>query len=372
MDIRYLYLDDQDDTTLTSICQAVSGDANGDHLEIECKHPLVLGSALSYLEKEISNYDGIILDWRLDEIPQAEKDRFTFRAASVAQEIRTRQTEGILEPMPIVLWSTDEQLKNSYTPDLSSHDLFDESHEKIEIGENSMEVREQLISLSTGYSAIEAIRSSGKPLSTVLEIGSTDNFSPSFVDFISTFENEAAHVIALQIMRKMIKRPGVLIDENLLAARLGIDIEGSKDWTRLVEFFVGYCYHGPFGQKHSRWWWDDLIQGWWMKMAEVPVNIFSLSANERVELIRKNTELTELSSAEPIEEHYSNYYQTICEYYGRPLDRVDGVIVDETDPAPWQDRRYLSLKAALGRLADPKVLRPHPSEHQRLSIMAAE
>lgn len=51
----------------------------------------------------------------------------------------------------------------------------------------------------------------------------------------------------------------------------------------------------------------------------------------------------------------------------KPLDPIDGLLVSGRPPEPWQDKCYLSIKAALERVGRNEGLKVHPLERSRLS-----
>ena len=109
---RYLYLDDEAVDTLQSLTTAVV--MNKKSLIIDIVHPAIFHNNLQSLIKSLSKYDGLILDWRLDVLSDGQtNNRFDFRAAALAQEIRTRSAENTAQSIPIVLWSTKSKLARS-------------------------------------------------------------------------------------------------------------------------------------------------------------------------------------------------------------------------------------------------------------------
>ena len=105
---------------------------------------------------------------------------------------------------------------------------------------------------------------------------------------------------------------------------------------------------------------------WWRSLAEDISPLSILGASERVNKLKELIGLKRLVAATPIKDFYGDHFQTICEYSRKPLDPIDGVIIDEQDPLPWQERRYLSIDAALERKGTNDGLRPHPTEVERL------
>ena len=185
----------------------------------------------------------------------------------------------------------------------------------------------------------------------------------------SAYETVPVHEYARFILNQCIRRPGALLNEDMLAAKLGIDIKQSADWSKLCETYFEDCkYNGVFHEAWPRWWWRDL-QHWWNSIgASKPMSRFT--ASERVSTIVNYTNLKELHAAKPIQPNYSLYYDTICQHYKRPLDRLDGIIIDEPEPTSWQEHRYLSIESVLSReYQDADRWRPSPLEFDRLDAI---
>jgi hypothetical protein len=374
MDINYLYVDDESIDSLESLTSSVSGTFNESTLKINPQNPSDFNLNLEELINGLSEYQGLILDWRLDKLPNEGKF-FQFRAGSVAQEIRIRQAEGSIKSIPIVLWSTNENLQDSYTSDTASHDLFDQQHDKIKIQEDTVKAQTsgiELISLATGYPDIKANLDDIGQLN--LNVFNLDDkyfelLPKSFVEQLKQLSNLSVHEYARIFIKEIIQRPGVLVSEELLAAKLGISIESSSDWNSLIELIGEFVYRGPFHQAWRRWWWHLIEKNWWSAIAPKGESLRSLNAEERVSFIKDTTKLQNLMSAQGIKPSYQTNFQTICEYYRKPLDSIDGVTIKEKEPFMWQEKRYLSLDAVLRRLGSDEGLRPHPVEIERINLL---
>ncbi len=374
MATKYLYIDDDDDPNrLESYIRAVVGD--DDSLEIVAERPDQFDKQVKHLLQTLVNYDGIILDWQLDDIPSSDGVTVLFRAGALAQELRTRETSKEVKGLPIVLWSTKPKLQRSYYADHTSHDLFDVLYDKEVVVDTADEVNKQLISLADGYKEIAAVLTRGQALAEMfaLDDGIFDSFDPRFTGALPKSERLPVHEYARFILKEVVFRPGPLVDEDLLATRLGIDKQESPDWNVLLEQVLsGAAYGGSFNDAWPRWWSQLVEKKWWHSLGEDMPILSSLSAPERVAMIIEKTEIKGLIDAKPISESYGDYFQTICEVTRRPLDPVDGVLIDEKkEPKPWQDRRYISLNVALERRGEDEGLRPHPTEMERLKEIRA-
>ena len=364
MALEFLYIDDEEENVLEPLVQAINSDPRI-HLIVE--HPSLRGLEVNNLSEALNEFDGLILDWRLDDIVLPDgSSRYPFNAGALAQEFRTKQTENLVKPIPIILWSTEEKLRKSYSGNQTGQDLFDAVYFKSQIGEDTGTIQNQMLSLALGYQFLNNLHRA--------EIGTPGlvlQTEPAHLDIRlkqHIKKSSPIHDHAGFILKEMIKRPGLLIDETLLAARLGLDIEQSNDWGNLLDKIPGGCrYVGPFHEAWPRWWTKCIEQTWWRSLQEPQRPLSTLDAKDRVSIIKEKLALKHLTAATPIRPEYNKKFYTICEYYQRPLDPVDGVIIDEPEPEPWQDRRYLSMDAALERRGEDNGIFPHVTEETRLT-----
>jgi hypothetical protein len=363
MATKFLYLDDEELDRVQPTAEAVAGDDGT--LIIDIFHPGKFENKFAELVKKLKSYDSLILDWRLDAISDPEQgQKFTFRAGAIAQEIRTRETDqnDPIAPLPIILWSTQEKLAASFNRDNTSHDLFDGKYIKDGISENPKLVRQELISFVTGYKAIAKFAKKTKRNFHEL-LGAEKDFIDIRIQERFSNDRFPIHEYARFIKRELIDRPGLLVDENRLAARLGINKNRSKDWNNLVDLLSIYKYTGPFREAWSRWWSDGIEKKWWNVTLEQKRPLSLLIADERVKIIKEKTGLKKLIPAMPIKPNYHSRFYTICEHCREPLDPIDGIILAEKEPEPWQERKYISIDVALERR---EGFDPHPTELERL------
>ena len=105
---------------------------------------------LEFLKERENEYDGLILDLKLDDLPNNNDIRAKFRGTSLAQEIRTRQKEGILKSFPIILFSANDKTQQAL--EKSGTDLFDILIDKSKLDDIAFPIyTRQLIELSKGY-----------------------------------------------------------------------------------------------------------------------------------------------------------------------------------------------------------------------------
>ncbi|HEV2881371.1 MAG TPA: hypothetical protein VGX24_08865 [Pyrinomonadaceae bacterium] len=353
MPTKYIYLDDERPETVRSFIDAIK---HHEDLEIELHSPKPYRKQISMLTQD--DFDGLILDLRLDlrvDWENEDGERADYRATTLAQEIRTRATEGNFRECPLVLWSTDQRLKLSYNRDDTSHDLFDLKCVKSDFLDDNIasRVAHRLVSLSSGYKQIIEIRSSSRRSKFQFYKFLGFQEEPSFIDprILSRFEHQEgpipAHEYARFIVNDLLDPPGALINEEILAARLGIDVQASSDFPKLKERFLKVArYIGPFSDGWPRWW-SYLLEEWWRGLESSVPPLRTISASERVSILKKVTKLKKLISAKPMMNGYSDRFWTICQVTKKPLDPKDGFTLQVPDFKLWQDKPYVSLEAAL-------------------------
>lgn len=359
---RYLYIDDESKDVRDSFAQNLSDE----FIKVDTLHVSEIDlNNTEGLIKLLDNYHGLLLDLRLDQTASEDtKMKVPFTATVYAQHIRTLVTNGdIKKDIPIVLFSTDEKLNKVYSIDLTSQDLFDRYIEKTRIPENA---KSKLISLAKGYIEI----GDNKTISKLLCLDNLDFIDGRVFARYSDDLNIPTHEYVQTILKDLIYPQGILINELMLSSRLGIDIEKSKDWQKLKDYFEEAKYKGVFSDGWSRWW-MYLIDDIFYEKTETYLSY--LDANERVELLKKITNFQELVVAEPIKESYSTRFWTYCKIIKKPLDPLEGFKINNPiEPKPWQEYDYCSLYAILEEKHTSKNITIHPSDRDRLNIIRSE
>jgi hypothetical protein len=365
MDIKYLYLDDENLRSVRPYMRHIV-DVNK-QLTIKHLFPVSYDAQIDFIYKE--NFDGLILDWRLDQAAGTQDDgkktKARYRAAALAQELRTRAAEGGRD-FPIILWSTDDKLKQSYSKDDTSHDLFDLKCIKGEIIPRAKEISAQLISLAEGYKTIvNTVKA--KQTRQLLAFEDLTILDPRILAYLDELSSKRApaHEYARFIIKELLETSGPLIDEKTLAARLGIDMNKSKDWSTLLSKLKKAGYQGVFKDGWQRWW-ASSVETWWDGLGKSVNPLRSVPAEERVSLLQKRFKLQDLIKSEPIRPEYSQAYWTICQVTQKPLDPRDGFILD-VETKLWQSKAYVSGDAELKKERRRKGLRLDPLELERAS-----
>jgi hypothetical protein len=356
---KYLYIDDFDDNSIQAI---IDGLKDPKIIDVDFVQVKEFDELIRDYETVFQKYDGIIVDLRLDENMQKN---VKFSAIGLTEELRNKSvTNTKLKEVPFILCSTDKKIQQFYNRDYSSHKLFDYLFLK-ESKPDWIKISKKLNSLSRGYKKINNFKPDLKKLLSIDIKFLDERMFGKLLDSDSSFPT---HDYVTHILKEIIRKPGPLIDEDLLAARLGIDYKSSKDWNDLLtSSFAKSQYKGIFSDGWKRWWSDLVIKKFNTLTGQ---NIYSLNAKERVKLLVDKTQLKNLIPSKPIKNSISNNYWTICEYFKQPLDPLEGFrILYEEEPKPWQDQQYLSFEAASQRLGLKYGLKIHPSEKEKLEFL---
>lgn len=363
MPIRYLCLDDEA-AKIQPIVQLLQ-QANAE-LRIEVRTPVQFDEEIRKLGK--AQCDGLLLDLRLDRSADQAGKRVNYRALSLAQELRTRMTEGEITSYPLVLWSVDDNFKVSYDKDETGHDLFDRQYYKASITDAKSVIAREMIELANGYKTINAIKS--RTIKNIYSrlIGLPDAFDildARIANDIADNRSYPAHIFARSILQNLILGSGPMIDEKVLAARLGVDVSRSADWPKLKEGFAESArYTGVFGSAWHRWWMFKLAAKWKEIHPQVPLQ--RLEAEERVSILKKAFKLSRLSAAQPLAEGYDQRFWYICKFLSSPISPTEAVQLS-VDRREWQDGAYASLKAVLDRLHKANGYEIHAFERDRIN-----
>lgn len=360
MPYKVLYIDDEKIERSQAFADGLSSLSL---VEIEVITPTSFEDLISELIEKQSQFEALILDLKLD--GNQKGDRVAkYTAPSLASGVRSRchGDSGFIKEFPIFLISSSENLKKYYNSDTSSHDLFDYTFNKTKISQKGQEYEKLINSIIITYSTIQENKINFKKI-----LGEPNEIDIEEKLFSSRFlngEGTSASEISQFIFNEVILKSGVLINEQILAARLGINFSVSKDWNKLLEILNAYKYHGVFKESHDRWWAYEVLN-WWNSYFP-DISIIRLDAEDRVKLIKEKFDLNELTVAQKIEKTTSTKFWTICAAYKKPLDPKDGFLVDGTYIHTWQDKKYVSLQAILERESTKLGLRIHSSEKERL------
>lgn len=380
--ILYYYLDDGDEEESIAFAKEVESAVS--ILKITHKYPSEFSRQIEDFVGSDFQASGLILDLRLDQFPHEINDkqqRADYRAPALAQEIRTRAGEISAKTRtseyPIVLWSFDKRLQESFRRDHTSHDLFDLIVVKEELTDKSkaQEVGQKLIALANGYPRIAEIKNKHIKQTGWLHLllGFAQEKEASFLDsrLLEHFDDSRlirpVHEFARFLIRHMLDISGPLIDRLTLAARLGLDLEASRDAEALIdERFSQAKYNGVFGDGWERWW-AFLVEETWRALAPDAEPLRKLTAAERVNYLKSATQMRRLNPSQPLQPSYNTNYWTVCQKLRQPLDPRNGLLLNYEKAYRWQDEQFVSFEAYKERLVTRRDI--DPVDRERLERM---
>lgn len=357
---KYIYIDD----LFGNIEQGtINGLKFGDKLTVDHYSPNTWEVLIDDLTGKMPKADGLLLDLRLEMFAFNDAgQKAKYKGSTLAQELRTLVKEGkIKNDFPIVLISGDAIIEQSL--DKTSCDLFEAVIEKEKLGNeiSYTELRDKLCCFSKAYNELNL--NSNKNIETILHI--KDEFlDVRFQNTFASIKGNPNHIISRFILKQVVERPSFLIDEYMLAARLGVDIK-SEEWSVLsTEILSSFIYSGIFSDFYKRWY-MPLLEDWWEKQISEEIVLRSSSAEKRIELLNSKLNLN-LTPILKDEESKSSSFWTVCIQTKKPIDTIDGFLIENQDDSfPWQEKKYICLEEALREL-NYKVA---PIEKNRLQIL---
>jgi hypothetical protein len=349
MGCNYIYIDD---TTSLQAEGTIKGLQKKGILSI--KHELPIGEwdqQIEFILEGLGNADGLILDQRLDQGASASGNPSKYRGTSLAQEIRVLTKEGKLKDIPIILLSAEANITGSF--DNTGIDLFDKVISKERIPHVFPIVRNQLVALVEGYEILNTLDrgQKSKSCADILAIGGDElsQIDPRFISKLESMLMSPSHLISNFIIKEVLEKSGFLIDEKLLAARLGIDLHKSPDWPAVVDGLKSALYKGVFCTGWNRWWMSSIEDN--LKSMGLGDDLRTMAGPDRVEFLRNVLGINNLVASTPLKYAKSVMFWNIDRGTEAPIDVTDGLLIQNQDDLyPWQDRQYVSFLAALQRI----------------------
>ena len=376
MAIRYIYIDDDSMSISTETAKGLS--IRPDELTVTPIQPETWEDQIKYLVYHQDEIDGLLLDWNLTNVNESGK-RPNFNVEALAQQLRGMVIEkiikdnepgmvieanGIKKDFPIILCSAKFSLVQNYEREFTSHDLFDAIYEKDSFHERQNQVINEMVDFAKSYQIIrnstlvaDDHRQSAMAILSIDNLEMVDSrVGEHLVTLIS--KKEPIHEIARFLFSKVINTTGLLINEDVLAARMGVN-RASEDWQRFLEIIKPVKYTGAFSTAWNNWWMVKLESWWYENFNE---SLGTQTAFRRVEMINNKFGLS-MSAAKKSEKSKSEFYWVICKETHVPIAIEDAVMaVAPIDKAEWEEDQYYSIECAL-RTESSKI---HSFERDRV------
>ena len=347
MAYNYHYIDDNATELNRSIAR---GWKIPDSLDITPHDATAWDNQVAQIAQLISNgVSGFILDWRLNE----QGTNIHYSAEALAEQIRFIIKDQNSAAVPIILVSQSiDDFRRRYEGNLNVNGLFDSHYSKEELMTESN--KQQIMSIAAAYQTLNDLTSSNanheEKIQRLFSIPTWSNLHPDFIESLQIKMGISISDTVQFILNSVVLHPSFLIEEDWVAARLGIDKANSFDWDILKnDFLASAKYNGIFANAWERWWMFGIEQWWRSNM--VDKSLQNTSAPERVDKIKVYTGLQNLVAATKLPLCKSDNFWTICEGHKRPLSNMDGFVIrGQSNLAIWQEKKQVSLDAAIQRI----------------------
>ncbi|MGN2614663.1 hypothetical protein [Aliivibrio fischeri] len=363
MPIKFLYIDDDKTEKLQSLIDELVFYSGG-HLHIEHIQVRPMQEVKTkFLE---GHFDGFIIDQKLDAANEEGKT-VDYWGTSLAQNLRTEMIGGKIPSSPIVLLSNEDVFLKYYDADESAHNLFDFTFGKTQVSrcdKFASKASRIITALANAYSIarkqvmpLVSSEATSKELLEPLLKWNDDIYQYTdkrFIDYVSSKSHDL-HILVSLLLNTFVRSAGILVTEEMLATKLGIDIDESSDWPRLLNEFESFKYNGVFSELKQRWWMSR-IEDWWYDNGDGGQVLRALEAKERVEVIKEVMSLNSLAAIKPKYPNgkQSQKYWVNCIVSGVPLDPYDAIIAKKPDIMPWEQSVYLDPEITFNRQHIPK------------------
>lgn len=368
--VSYLLIDDDVDSKppaemYTRELEAASQGA----LTFKAIKPTDLATSLEAIAQ--SGVDGLLLDIAFINAASADGEPLAYNGIALAQQIRTLQTimrtrGGGLPELPIIRFSKKDIVSDYVSKDTTSDDLFDEKIDKDQVLLDPSQAVQKLQSIAFDYPALIAFAEDTTNEVALSKLLGCDPLLFGRLDTRALLglrrRGVPPHILSRQLIGVLLGKPGPLIDEPLLALRLGIDMNKSSDWPSVTATLSRAAYAGAFANGYPRWW-TPLFLDWWSETIDQDRTPGRLPVEERVTLLKQKLGLERLTALQPIAESPGQRFWHFCVKSHRPVDPTFGFpLLPEWGQEVWQDTEYLCEEEAIQNIRNPRL---SLSERQR-------
>lgn len=285
------------------------------------------------------DFDAYLMDYRLSQ------GKSFFDAPAFAAYLRTEHRREKNSQKPIVMITSEKWLKIVKNGGVGQN-LFDMILLKDDYNKKKDETTALILSYIEAYREIEKNNYKVENALDLTKAQVQEFLDSRLVKELTTAKEEKSIFKFLkQIHEHLFNNPGVLIDKNYLASRLGINIKTSgEEWDKLNSELSDSIYSGVLSDVYGRWWMPS-IQSWWNDISKGK-SLRRMEAEERVKLLNEKFALN-LKAATPIKECESSNFWVVCKALKEPLDPAEGYVCNNRYMMPWEENEYISLIGAL-------------------------
>lgn len=198
--------------------------------------------------------DIVALDYRLDQHLNGFPASKAFKGGPLAQLLRDAAIDDPERDFPIILVSSENNIRQIFSPDKTAHDLFDEVMIKEELQESTDRAMRKMLALCEAYATL---RGMGGEYHLSQMVGLPEG-SMAIVDHQELVqaldEASAPHIVSRIFSKLLIGRTGLLIDDAELCARFGVTLENTEIASTALNEGGVEPYSGLFSSEDRRWW----------------------------------------------------------------------------------------------------------------------
>ncbi|WP_112312236.1 hypothetical protein [Pseudogemmobacter bohemicus] len=280
----------------------------------------------------------VALDFRLDDENLEENN---YKAGALAQILRESLLERPELDFPIILVSTEENIKRIFSIDKTSHDLFDQKYMKGRLSDRGYraECHRQMRGLAKGYKDIAACLLGQGGAASLLAL-SVDEFETMplhgfAIDVLNA--DSVTHVVARLVLRQLIERPGPLLSPRDISARLGIENEPNQV-SAAVEKLValGMGYSGVFSDGWTRLW-RHRLEAWADR--EIGSPLTSIKGADRAKVISKALGLDLKPAVSKWSNSSDELFAFACTVCGSPSERRNSLSLYDKYLLPYAEKK---------------------------------
>ncbi len=282
--------------------------------------------------------DLVALDFRLDDEDLPENN---YKGGALAQILREALLETPALDFPIILVSTEENIKQIYSIDKTSHDLFDQKYMKGRLSDRAYRkiCHQEILSLALGYKRIAAALEEGRGAARLLALDEDELEIVPLHGFATDLKNaySVTHVAARVLLRQLIERAGPLLSCKDVAARLGIATEQEQiEQTMAFLFESGFGYEGVFGDGWPRIW-RHRLDAWASDLLGKPLT--SLPADERAKRISEEIGFELRPAVSKWTNNSDELFAFACTTCREPTERRNSLSLYDKYLLPYSDKK---------------------------------
>ncbi len=282
----------------------------------------------------------LLLDYRLDQNPGDNANQNRYKAGPLAQQLRDHAVDTPEDDLPIVLLSNEENIRKLFVPDMTVHDLFDDKHTKQRVLRDAEAVRVELFALIDAYARVKKVIKSSNRLAPLLGLKG-DEATVVAHQVLETVNSMAApHLIVGHILRHLIRRSGLLLDDDSVMARLGVAPD-SPDRKKLIESLdkrrIGYA--GVLASGWRRWWAHRLLED--LRDLLKSSELFGLGADMRVKALNKAFKLKLKPAVSRWTKKTDALVTFACASCRQPTEMAVSVAAYDPYPHPFGERKRI-------------------------------